>query len=933
VIIALKQMAPLKAPGPDGLPADFFQNHWDLMGEEVCLAVLNSLNDGILPENINMTHIVLIPKKKNPTTVMDFRPISLCNVLYKLISKVLANRLKKILPIIISQTQSAFIPGRLITDNILAAYETLHTMNSKMKGKEGFMAVKVDMSKAYDRVEWSFLKEAMSRMGFAPRWVQLIMMCVSTVKYAVVVNGNPSGYFQPTRGLRQGDPISPYLFLICAEVLSSMVSEANNKRLLTGVPTSKYGPRVSHLIFADDSLFFCRSSLNQWNELTRLLQGYESASGQRLNCSKTAIFFSKNTPQDEKRIIVEAAGIPVTQRYDKYLGLPALIGKSRMAAFKGIKDRVWKRMQDWKVKFLSQAGKEILLKSVIQAIPTYGMSVFLLPKTLCKEINSLMQKFWWDHQDKSRVHWMSWKRMGLSKADGGLGFRDLRSFNLALLAKQAWRLWHCPNSFLAQIMEAKYYRGKNFLESKLGNRPSFAWRSIHGSCSLLKEGLIWRIGNGSRVRIWKDKWLPHPSTFMVQSKPVLLDPNATVNALIDGDTHWWNLPLLDNLFTREEAQLILTLPVSMTSQEDTCIWRGTNNGSFSVRSAYYIQREIERRGLAESSSTGERSKVWQKIWNLKIPNVEKTFLWRACHESLPTRQNLKWRNIIDDASCPICRMEEETAIHILWQCPSAKDVWSMGPKAMQKSTDEGRHFKGVVEAAMVKYSLEDMAFFAGVARRIWLRRNEVVHGGVFTHPKSLVQQAQQAMENFDVAQKTGETQCLPVRISPPQRWTAPLVGWVKVNSDASVNLKRGWMGFGAVVRDERGEVLAAQCKTVKGCLDATLAEAGAMLMAIKLCQQMGFLIVHVEGDTQVVVNGILSPGVDWSGKGLMLGDIAETLKGFYQWRISYISRDGNQAAHGLSKLATTKEIDYLWINKVPDCIHDIILMEQHALSS
>jgi hypothetical protein len=112
---------------------------------------------------------------------------------------------------------------------------------------------------------------------------------------------------------------------------------------------------------------------------------------------------------------------------------------------------------------------------------------------------------------------------------------------------------------------------------------------------------------------------------MVQSKPVLLDPNATVNALIDGDTHWWNLPLLDNLFTREEAQLILTLPVSMTSQEDTCIWRGTNNGSFSVRSAYYIQREIERRGLAEPSSTGERSKVWQKIWNLKIPNVEKTF--------------------------------------------------------------------------------------------------------------------------------------------------------------------------------------------------------------------------------------------------------------------------------------------------------------------
>ena len=131
-----------------------------------------------------------------------------------------------------------------------------------------------------------------------------------------------------------------------------------------------------------------------------------------------------------------------------------------------------------------------------------------------------------------------------------------------------------------------------------------------------------------------------------------------MNALIDGDTHWWNLPLLDNLFSKEEAQLILTLLVSITSQADTCIWRGTKNGSFFVRSAYYIRREMERRGIAESSSTGERSTVWKKIWELKIPNVEKMFLWRVCHESLPTRQNLQRRNIIDDAFCLFCRMEE-----------------------------------------------------------------------------------------------------------------------------------------------------------------------------------------------------------------------------------------------------------------------------------
>jgi hypothetical protein len=806
VSFALNQMGPLKAPGPDGLSAGFFQNHWDILGDEVCQLVLDILNSKIMHAHLNMTNIALIPKVKNPTCVTEFRPISLCNVLYKLVSKVLANRLKKILSDIISPTQSAFIPGRLITDNILAAYETLHTMQTRLGGKKGFMAVKLDMSKAYDRVEWCFLEGAMKKLGFDDKWIDLIMMCVKSVNYAVVVNGVPCGNIRPTRGLRQGDPISPYLFLICAEVLSSMISQANYDGVLTGVPTSKRGPRVSHLFFADDSLLFCRANISQWEALTRLLRIYEEASGQRLNNNKTAMYFSRNTSEMDKNGIAEASGIPVSQCYDSYLGLPAMVGKSRTAAFRGIIDKVWKRLQDWKLKFLSQAGKEVLLKAVIQAIPTFCMSVFLFPKALCSEINSLMQKFWWCKPNgEPRVHWMNWRNMGTRKKEGGMGFRDFRSFNKALLAKQCWRLWQNPDSFLAKIMKGKYFAGSTFLEASLGARPSYAWRSIHSSCSLLKAGLIWRVGNGARIRIWKDKWLPRPTTYMIHSSPIGLHPETTVSALIKEDTRWWDLTALNYMFSKEEVSIIQSIPVSMSNKEDRCIWRGTKNGQFTVRSAYHLQQELNIQYEASSSFKERCSEVWSKIWSLQLPGVEKKFLWKACKEILPTRANLFKRKVVDNPLCPICSREPESVLHILWSCDSARDAWCVSSRRLQKKSSMtfGNFFQ-VVEDTFEQGDSEEIRLFVGIARRLWLRRNDVVYGGSLLHPSLLVQRAIVAREEYTQANEAGVGVSMQMVSKGPMMWKAPSMGWKKMNWDASIAKDKNWMGFGMVLRDEQG---------------------------------------------------------------------------------------------------------------------------------
>lgn len=288
-------MHPDKAPGPDGLNPGFFQTYWNIVGRDVFLFCKDYMSSGEILKVANHAVVRLIPKTKVPQNMTELRPISLCNVIVRILSKVLVNRLKPCLGSVISEMQSAFVEGRLLTDNALIAFEVNHYMKRRTQGKRGLAGLKIDISKAYDRLEWGFIKNMMLKFGFHEIWIDRIITFISTVSYGFIHNGEEFGNVIPTRGVRQGDPISPYIYIMCAEGLSAMIRRSVENGLIHGCTVARGAPNISHLFFADDCYLFLRATEVEADNLKRILVRYEAISGQQINFGKSTVVFSPNT--------------------------------------------------------------------------------------------------------------------------------------------------------------------------------------------------------------------------------------------------------------------------------------------------------------------------------------------------------------------------------------------------------------------------------------------------------------------------------------------------------------------------------------------------------------------------------------------------------------------------------------------------------------
>lgn len=288
---------------------------------------------------------------------------------------------------------------------------------------------------------------------------------------------------------------------------------------------------------------------------------YERLSGQAVNFQKSNICFSKNTRPEVRHEVAQFLQVNEASDFGKYLGLPSFIGRNKRLVFSYIEEKVSQRITGWHKKFLSKAGKEILLKTVAQALPIYAMSVFLLSDSLCSSIQRCMNKFWWNNgsSNDGGIHWLAWDKMCVPKKCGGLGFKDLHTFNLALLAKQGWRFLKHPASLAARIFKARYFPQSDFLAAKMGPNPSFIWRSIMATHGFIRSKALRRIGNGKDTLVWGHPWLCGAENPWIQTpKPTYL-PDVRVDQLRDPNSGSWDIDCLHEFFSQEECEFMVII--------------------------------------------------------------------------------------------------------------------------------------------------------------------------------------------------------------------------------------------------------------------------------------------------------------------------------------------------------------------------------------
>ncbi|RVW39554.1 Transposon TX1 uncharacterized 149 kDa protein [Vitis vinifera] len=541
-----------KAPGPDGFTIAVFQECWDVIKEDLVRVFAEFHRSGIINQSTNASFIVLIPKKSLSKRISDFRPISLITSLYKIIAKVLSGRLRGVLHETIHYTQGAFVQGRQILDAVLIANEIVD--ERRRSGEEG-VVFKIDFEKAYDHVKWDFLDHVLEKKGFSPRWRKWMSGCLSSVSYAILVNGSAKGWVKASRGLRQGDPLSPFLFTLVADVLSRMLMRAEERNMMEG------------------------------------FRGGRAADSEESFVSVWAHFWAQG----------------VWMAYSIWV---SLWGNPKACGFwDPVVERISSRLDGWQKAYLSFGGRITLIQSCLTHLPSYFLSLFKMPASVAAKIERLQRDFLWSGVGEGkRDHLVRWDVVCKPKTIGGLGLGNISWRNLALLGKWLWRYPREGSALWHQVILSIYGSHSNGWDANTLVRWSHRcpWKAI---AQVFQEfSLITRyvVGNGERIRFWEDLWggptfgNQYPRLFRV-----VVDKNISISSVLGPSRPFlWNLNFRRNLSDSEIEDLeglmrsLDDLYLS-PSVPDARLWPLSSSGLFSVKSFFLA--------LSQSSGSSELS--------------------------------------------------------------------------------------------------------------------------------------------------------------------------------------------------------------------------------------------------------------------------------------------------------------------------------------
>lgn len=591
-----------------------------------------------------------------------------------------------------SETQSAFVKDRQILDGILIANEVV---DEARRSKKDLLLFKVDFEKVYDSVDWGYLDEVMGSMSFPTVWRKWIRECVGTATASVLVNGSPADEFSLERGLRQGDPLSPFLFLLAAEGLNVLMKALVDTDLFTGYRVGRENSVVvSHLQFADDTLFIGNKSWANMRALRAGLVLFEAMSGLKVNFHKSSLV-GVNINDSWLSEAASVLGCKVGKIPFLYLGLSIGGDPRRLLFWEPVVDRIKSRLSGWQSRFLSFGGRLILLKYVLTALPVYALSFFKAPTCIISSIESLFNKiFWGGGEEKRKISWVRWDSLSMRKEYGGLGVKRLREFNIALLGKWCWRLLLERDDLWRKVLVARYGVEDGGLEDG-GRSCSSWWREIVRIRDGIGEGgegwfgscVRRRVEDGADTDFWRDCWcgdVPLCVRFrrlfdLTVHKSISVRNMFLLGVDVGGEALRWRRRLWawEEELVEECRALLLTVSLQ-DSVLDRWLWLPNHDDGYSVRGVYDMLTSQEQPQLHHNVDL---------IWHKQVPLKVSILAWRLMRDRLPTKLNLANRGIpsVEERLCVAgCGIVEDVT-HLFLSCATFGALWPMV-----------RHWLGVV---------------------------------------------------------------------------------------------------------------------------------------------------------------------------------------------------------------------------------------------